>query len=852
MPGRRLVWLSLLLSTLVWIAFSWPLPRYVASGVPSSSTSVEKGQVRSMIMGDHLQMVYSYWIFSDMLSGKTRFFHNLYEFNTGNDAERRYVGFDFAPYTLIFTLAYWIGGRAFAWNMTGLVSLWLTLAVTWLLLRNYTRKDVTAMLMSLISIALPYLWAVNLGGSPTGYTMAFVPMLLWGIDTGIRRGKVIGGMVAGLSILCSFLNDAHVLLFSLLLAPCWAIFVALHAREERFWDMRRWWRMFLGLLPFALIALMLVLRLQLSVGEEVSDTTVEHGRSMVEVAGFSPHPEGLTAWRGTGVSSSIYVGHVLPLLFLVSVLAMFRHMVKAPGKHWREAAALLCILAGVSGVIILSLGPHGPMHGRFFNLARRFIPNFSMIRQPAKIYCIMPSLLGVAACLSLGPIMPLLARRRVQTALLAAIAVLFCLEYKLQVRPTVCVLDNAQAAYAAVAEDAESKGEDPRAIVIPVWPGESAWSSLYQHYVSLYRIRMVNGYLPVVPNDYIESIYKKFEYLNGGIVTDEHLDGLLERGIEYLLLHEDAFPEQVSSFAVSFTLSRFLEHPRLKLLKQGENIWAFRVLAAPDAGAVVAIPGWDLFFPSYNGNMEMEWFQGTGGEKLSNEAASGHHYVHLSQQHPEITINQLYHCAAPNPTILLRGKGQGTMVVSLTLDNGQQQQQECSWTNDGWEWMEIPLSGLERTVTATVQFKRLTGELDLDVLIMSSGSILGLKPGEEVAIPAPLFFHAGYTDLERDTVMIRAANESDDEIFYGPHLPLSDGRYEVRMEFETEATNGTRLGSFSVTCDAERSGPFAVEAGALAVGEFSTAPKNQPLRFAFDYSRNADMTIQRVVFKRVE
>ncbi len=851
MPGRRLVWLSLLLSTLVWIAFSWPLPRYVASGVPSSSTSVEKDQVRTMIMGDHLQMVYSYWIFGDMLSGKTRFFHNLYEFNTGNDDERRYVGFDFMPYTLVFTLAYWIGERSFAWNITGLMSLWLTLVVTWLLLRNYTRRDLYAASMALISIALPYLWAMNMGGSPTGYSMAFVPMLLWGIDTGVRRGKAIGGAVAGLSFICAFLNDAHVLLFSLLLAPCWALFVALQASEEPFWKMSRWVRMFLGLLPFALIVLFLVSLIQMGKGE-VAETTIEHGFNMSEVAAFSPHRSGLTAWRSMGVSSVIYLGYVLPLLFLAGVVVQLWNTIKAPREEWRRTAALLCIMAGVCGIIILALGPNGPMHGRFFHLARRFVPNFHMIRQPAKIYCLLPSLLTVAAALALGPVMALVSKPRAQVGLVVAMAALFCLEYKLQVRPTVCVVDKEQAAYEAVAEDAKANGKDARAIVIPVWPGESAWSSLYQHYVSLYRIRMVNGYLPVVPNDYIESIYKKFEYLNGGIVTDEHLDGLLERGIEYLLLHEDAFPEQVSSFAVSFTLSRFLEHPRLELLKQGENVWAFRVLAAPDAGAVVAIPGWDLFFPSYNGNMEMEWFQGTGGEKLSNEAASGHHYVHLSQQHPEITINQLYHCAAPNPTILLRGKGQGTMVVSLTLDNGQQQQQECSWTNDGWEWMEIPLSGLERTVTATVQFKRLTGELDLDVLIMSSGSILGLKPGEEVAIPAPLFFHAGYTDLERDTVMIRAANESDDEIFYGPHLPLSDGKYEVRMVFETGAAAGTKLGTFSVACDDQRSGPVPVVAGSPAIGAFSTPPKNQPLRFAFDYSRNADMAIQRVVFKRVE
>ncbi len=852
MSAKKLVWLSLLLSTVIWAAFSWPLPRYVASGVPSSSTNSDKGQVRSMIMGDHLQMVYSYWIFGDFLSGKTRFFHNLYEFNTGNDDERRYVGFDFMPYTLVFTLAYWIGERAFAWNMTGLVSLWLTLSVTWLLLRNYTRRDLYAAAMALISIALPYLWAMNMGGSPTGYSMAFVPMLLWGIDTGVRRGKAIGGAVAGLSFICSFLNDAHVLLFSLLLAPCWALFVALHASEEPFWKVRRWVRMFLGLLPFALIVLFLVSLIQMGKGE-VAETTIEHGFNMSEVAGFSPHLRGLTAWRSVGVSSVIYLGHVLPLLFLAGIVVQLWNTIKAPRDEWRRTAALLCIMAGVCGIIILALGPNGPMHGRFFHLARRFVPNFHMIRQPAKIYCLLPSLLTVAAALALGPVMVLVSKPRAQVKLVVAIAALFCLEYKLQVRTTVCLVDKEQVAYEAVAEDAKSKGKDARAIVIPIWPGESAWSSLYQHYVSLYRIRMVNGYLPVVPNDYIENIFKKFEYLNGGIVTDEQLDGLLERGIEYLLLHEDAFPEQVSSFAVSFTLSRYFEHPRLELLKQGENVWAFRVLAAPTADAVTTMPSWKLFFPSYNGNMEMEWFHGTGGEKHVNASASGDHYISLTETNATVTIETLYHCNAPNPVILLRGKGEGTLRVGLTPDTGGDYQMEQEWAADNWRWHEIPLVGLSNSVvTATVAFERLSGRLDLDVLIMSSGSILGLEPGEEVAIPAPLFFHAGYTDLERDAVVVRKKYEGDREMFYGPHLPLSEGRYEVRMAFETEATAGTALGSFSVTCDNQYTEPFPVVAGSPAVGEFSTPRKNQPLRFAFDYSRNADLAIRSVVFKRVE
>ena len=52
------------------MAVVWPLPRYFARGIPSSSTNIETPCARNMISGDHLQLNYFYWIFSDMLQGQ--------------------------------------------------------------------------------------------------------------------------------------------------------------------------------------------------------------------------------------------------------------------------------------------------------------------------------------------------------------------------------------------------------------------------------------------------------------------------------------------------------------------------------------------------------------------------------------------------------------------------------------------------------------------------------------------------------------------------------------------------------------------------------------------------------------
>ena len=80
--------ISLLLTLVIWAFFSWPVPKRLFSAIPISAQNVEKNHIRAMIPGDHLQLLYHFWLFSDMISGHTPFFHNLYEFNSGNDSER--------------------------------------------------------------------------------------------------------------------------------------------------------------------------------------------------------------------------------------------------------------------------------------------------------------------------------------------------------------------------------------------------------------------------------------------------------------------------------------------------------------------------------------------------------------------------------------------------------------------------------------------------------------------------------------------------------------------------------------------------------------------------------------------
>ena len=110
------------ITLVVWIIFSWPLPKYTFSGISSSDRNLEKDNVRTMIAGDHLQLLYHFWLAGDMIAGHTPWFYNLYEFNEGDDEARRVLSPLYIPFSLFQVIGEKIGGRAFGWYFSGFIS----------------------------------------------------------------------------------------------------------------------------------------------------------------------------------------------------------------------------------------------------------------------------------------------------------------------------------------------------------------------------------------------------------------------------------------------------------------------------------------------------------------------------------------------------------------------------------------------------------------------------------------------------------------------------------------------------------------------------------------------------------
>ncbi len=843
MKCRRVIWISFFVSLFIWAVFSWPLPKHLFHGIPSSSQNIEKDSVRRMIPGDHLQLLYNFWLASDMLSGKTPMFSNLYEFNEGDDAARRLVKAYYFPISFIYTLGSWMGGRAFGWNFTGFLTLWFTYLFTWLLVRRYVTREIVAASFSLISILIPFRWVNLLGGSPAGFAMMWFPILLLGLDLAVRDDNKWGGWLAGLAVLFSCWSDTQTFFYSALVMPIWCV-VAFSARPAFAWKQTRsWMRLAVALLPAAVFTLAAIF--YKTSGGGMPGGALGADRDISEVAIFSPVPAGLFSWQNYGISSHIYIGWTLVILLLIGFLFALGELANSRGKSTRSFISFLLLCVIIVGMIALALGTNGPRDGLAYRLFKQLIPFYSAIRQPAKVFVLLPSFLAVAGAWAGAMILTRISSPGLRRTLFCLLILWLVIEFRYQVRATVCLLDADQKAYRAVAEDAAARQQIPRALVIPLWPGDSSWSSLYEHYVSLYRIRMINGYHPVVRKEYLDNVFRKFESGNQGSFSDQQLDDLQKKGIDWIILHENAFPEKVSPFAVGFTLKRLLNNPRLELLRQDRAVWSFRILNKPMSRPEQA-SGWEIFSPARR--WEIEECLGTALKVAEAECSSGA-FGRFDSTGAVARLRPTRLSDAPELRWLVRSRGSGDLEARIIADDEPLATTPLVSTSPDWTWVPIPVPSLGHHTRIELQLLGANNTVDADEVILVSGSRPGFKPGESMEIPAPCFFHAGYTDIGRNSVMIRQDEEPDSAIFYGPDLPFEIGSYEAELIFESAAPAGIELGSFTVHPGADIDVETAVKNNEPAKLEFDQKA-NWPLRISFTFARNADIEIQKVVFRR--
>ncbi len=849
MRKSRFILLSLVISMAVYFTLTWPLGKLFHEGIPSSNRP-EAGGARYMIPGDHLQFVYQLWMLADSFKGGTPLFYHVYEFNQGDDKALYNPGSYYFPFGLLFSAGHALGGTVIGWNLMLCVTVWLVYLSTWFLIRRFTASRLTAAVAALPSILLPYFYVSLLGGSPTGMGMLWVPLIFLGVDVAIRDRRLWGGILAGVLLFIASWVDLHVFFFVFLATPAWMLMSLAFTKAETKRFGRIKWRKWVWPLSPVFLGMGLAY-LQTSLIKASLDHTLQsEGRSIKESLGYALR---WTGWFDTTLDNQyniIYIGVVVAVILGVGFVLLATDAWRKPARGRVPLALFMMVLVAIGGIAILALGPNTPFdhEHRLWKALRTMIPPYKMIRQPAKIYCILTPFLGVALALAIDRLNRLSARRVWVGLLAAAIAAGCFWDYGRRLDPTICLLDYEQGAYRAVARDAAKSGRENRAMAIPLWPGDSHWNSITEYYATLHRTKMLNGYSPSVSRQYFADVFLRFEAVNMGVVTDDILDGLLAMKIGYLVLHEDAFPQKVSPFPATQTLRELRRHPRLKLLAHDKAVWAFKILPKsspapipnnPEPLTLLTAWQWDACdvaggaatVEKEGSNTFMRLPAGGGTVKLDSRTlypVDGLRYVASVKGHGNLS----------------GAFGSGLVGDTFTVEV----------TSGGeWSWVEIPVPALPsgRQTLVAPAFTNTAGTVDISMMTLLAGPWKWLKPGERAVIPAESLFRTGYSDKDQTGVKLDKDRTQAEVAVFVPVVPVLPGRYRVALNVDAPDA-GFALGNFSVQhSDGRNRMTVPVVSGQVALLDYRL-DSPRPLRLEFWYGRATDVVVRSITLTRLE
>ena len=424
-------------------------------------------------------------------------------------------------------------------------------------------------------------------------------------------------------------------------------------------------------------------------------------------------------------------------------------------------------------------------------------------------------------------------------------------DYGRRVEPTICLFDYEQGAYRAIAEDAARCGRENRALSLPIWPGDSHWNSLTEYYSTLYRTKMLNGYRPSIRTQYLGEVFNRLAPMNIGYITDGELDALLAKKIGYLVLQEDAFPEKVSPFPVSHTLSELLRHPRVQFLARDEAVWAFKVLA-PGEVVPAAVSGDVPAGLVLGGRCWRAANEVLRPDLVRRDQPAGARHVRLATEADRVQLppRQLY--SMEGLRYLVSARGQGTLIGAFDLGPGNGTQTVSAAVSGDWTWSELPVPAFKGIYDVGLTLSATNGPVDVDTVTLEAGPWTWLAPGQSVTLPANAFFRAGYSDVGNGTVHLSSARVPAAVVFYAPYLPVRPGHYRVTVAYTSPAPAGTDLGELRIA----PAGGQPLAAGLVTTGRPARLEfrydGHSLLRLELRFTREGDLTVRSVTIERME
>jgi hypothetical protein len=565
--------LLLILATLI---YSYPLMRHLGDSMPYSYMPVPGQETVKQHPGDYIQLFYRFWLFGQAMSGKIGFFSNPYEFSTpGSPPLFTTQGIPLA--FIFFFFSSW--GNIFAYNMLVLLSFIAAGFSLSLLLYHHTRSAGAAVFFGLLYAVLPYRLGHLYGGHPGAFVFFLTPLSLYFFALGWTKnleGKRIAsflcGALSGISILSAALLDLHTVFYLVLFLFVYVVFTVIDtaltippatALKNSF-------------LPGAGLLLTGALAIGYLVWVKyffLATSIVGGGRSMDTVRAFSPHLRDLFG-KDANAERNIYLG-LIPLAlgaggFIHRHIELHRRREKSK-LRWLYFWTILFITSYIAAL--------GTALERFipaYSALHACIPFLKYSRTPSRAMAVAIVCLFILGAYAVQGLLRHKGRGRTAVMLLMFLALL---DYHPRRPIGISIMQRIDTVY----ETVKTEGSGTRLLELPLWPGDSAWSAIYEYYVTLTAVPMINGYNPAVQKNYIEEVFFPLRDLNLGEMRRAQYELLKSWGVRFIVLHQDAFPRKVSRYPFRLTLLNLMQCPFLEHVTSAPPHYLFALRENPGA-----------------------------------------------------------------------------------------------------------------------------------------------------------------------------------------------------------------------------------------------------------------------------
>ena len=598
------------------------------------------------------------------------------------------------------------------------------------------------------------------------------------------------------------------------------------------------------------------------------------GRSLRDVLLFTPHLGDLVDHANVHMERLILMGWGLAGLAGLGLLML------ALGFPRRASGGALAALWTGLGVLatLLCLGPTLP-EAPLYELLYHYLPFFNFPRVPGRLILVAALLLSLAGGWALAQLCRGISSPGGRVVIGLILATLLTWDTWPPAQTGICLMPPAGKVEAAVrAQLPAGPGSGKRLLHLPIWPGDSHQSSIYEYMITGTQALTVNGYSPVVPRSYVEQVFTPLDPLNLGRVPPQSWAALDRLGVELVAFHDDfqVYTRKVSPFPAALARQRLLASGRFGLTAQEGNVFLFKrraVTPIRDASRQVVSPVCSLW--------EAEWLKHTTGRLKEEKAASGWglmfreaarlggplgpRYQHAQgnvvsarpgQDRPGFLSFGPYRAFPPGDYQarfrLRRGAGPAPGWVDVCAGGGKvvlarQELNDATLPPDGaWHDLVLEFSLPDAAVLETRTWYGGGGPLDLDLVLVS---FAGRPPLGSFWPAADLWRQTG--DLVADSrapggwaVLARAGYHPPVYPLHGPQQTVAPGRFQARFRLalgDKPPQGQTVLAHLVVATDLGRR-PLAMRP--VTAAELGSAYRDLVLEFSVERQCELDLRVK--------